>query len=56
MVERLEIRASEFLDIRKLSEDRGKYAFTDGDAYREEIYMCDCDQWGGGNPPCDCNR
>ena len=19
-------------------------------------YSCDCDQWGGGDPPCDCNK
>jgi len=22
----------------------------------EKSYACDCDSFGGGDPPCDCNR
>lgn len=28
----------------------------DRDGENISVYLCDCDQWGGGDPPCDHSR
>jgi len=55
MVKLLEISASEGLvDLKRIKDETMRY----GDCIdKNEIpYCCDCDQHGGGDPPCDCNR
>lgn len=56
MVKTLEIKTSEFVNLKKIKEDRREYASVDGRDYHEKVYMCDCDTFGGENPPCDCNK
>ncbi len=53
MVNTLEVKTSEFVDLKKIRE----YIPTEKDSqYQNTVYMCDCDGFGGGEPSCDCNR
>ncbi|MCK4647499.1 hypothetical protein KAT24_01050 [Candidatus Pacearchaeota archaeon] len=57
MVKTLEVQTSEFVDLKKFREDIKKYNDSIDDRnYSNETYMCDCDSFGGGDAPCDCNR
>lgn len=55
MVKILEIKAPEFLDLKTLLKDKPLYQ-VNGNADLSDSYRCDCDQWDGGEPTCDCNR
>jgi len=56
MVKTLEVQTSEFVDLKKFREDIKKYNDPVDKDYSNKTYMCDCDSFGGGDPPCDCNR
>ena len=53
MVNSLEVKANEFVDLRKLVKDN--YKVLSQDNYGK-TYACDCDSFDGGDAPCDCNR
>lgn len=50
MVKILEIKTSEFVDLKKIREY--KPAVEKDRQYQNIVYMCDCDTFGGGDPPC----
>lgn len=53
MVETLEVKTMEFVNLKKL--DKDNYKVSEEKDYKK-VYACDCDSFGGGDPPCDCNR
>ena len=54
MVKTLEVKTSNPLNLKKIGSKRNYLPL--GSDYQESHYPCDCDTFGGGDAPCDCNR
>lgn len=53
MVKTLDLKKIEFASLKKL--DKSNYKISEKEDYKK-TYACDCDGFGGGDPPCDCNN
>jgi len=58
MVNLVEISASEEpVDLKRIKDRTMRYErYGDRVDKNETLYCCDCDGFGGGDPPCDCNK
>lgn len=52
MIKTLDTQVPELQSLKDLAKGYTEIQNSDN----SKIYMCDCDQWGGGEPPCDCDR
>lgn len=45
------LEKSSTIEVRNIARSKNKINLNDFNEI--QLFMCDCDQWGGGDPPCD---